>query len=325
MAERLFTQRLVEMFARRSHLTTEQAERFCKEFFALIEEGLQRDRYVKIPGFGVFKLIAIEPRESINVNTGERFTIEGHNKVSFTPETALRDLINKPFAHFQTVVLNDETVLPKETDTDTAVDTEEAEEYKVEEEIKKEKAEEVKEEEQEEEVVKEEKAEDVKEVEEAAPVKAATPPSGKSQSTLKYFITMVIIIILLCGGALLYLYWDDISQHLTQPPTPAAVQVSPPADAPSPELVADTLTDDTLAADTIGVSPFPIDSTSYIITGTRTTHRVRYGETLTRISLRYYGEKGLYPYIVKHNPRHIKDPNRLTYDIVLQIPELKKK
>ena len=89
-----------------------------KEFFQLIEEALEKDKYVKVQkGLGAFKLIDVESRESVNVNTGERFEIQGHTKVSFTPEPALKDLINKPFSHFETVVLNDNTVLE-----DTPVD-----------------------------------------------------------------------------------------------------------------------------------------------------------------------------------------------------------
>lgn len=72
---------------------------------------------MKVKGLGAFKLIDVESRESVNVNTGERFEIQGHTKVSFTPEPALKDLINKPFSHFETVVLNDNTVLE-----DTPVD-----------------------------------------------------------------------------------------------------------------------------------------------------------------------------------------------------------
>ena len=66
---------------------------------------------MKIKGLGTFKLVDVDSRESVNVNTGERFQIKGHTKVSFTPDTNLRDTINKPFAHFETVVLNEGTVL----------------------------------------------------------------------------------------------------------------------------------------------------------------------------------------------------------------------
>ena len=72
-----------------------------------IHEGLKNDRVVKVKGFGTFKLTAVRERESINVNTGERVVISSHDKVSFTPDAVLRDLVNKPFAQFDTVVLAD--------------------------------------------------------------------------------------------------------------------------------------------------------------------------------------------------------------------------
>ena len=88
---------------------------------------MEKDKYVKIRGLGTFKLIDVGSRESVNVNTGERFEIQGHTKVSFTPEPALKDIINRPFSHFETVVLNDATVLEdtlQENDSEDDEDTE---------------------------------------------------------------------------------------------------------------------------------------------------------------------------------------------------------
>ncbi len=112
MNERINTQDLVDLLAVRHSVSKKEAEAFIKEFFLLIEQGLDKDRSVKIKGLGTFKLIGIESRESINVNTGERFLIEGHTKVSFTPDNGLREVINRPFSHFETVVLHENTVLP---------------------------------------------------------------------------------------------------------------------------------------------------------------------------------------------------------------------
>ena len=111
MNEKLNIQNLIELLAEKHGMDKADAESFVKEFFQLIEESLENDKYVKIRGLGTFKLIDVESRESVNINTGERFEIQGHTKVSFAPEPALKDLINKPFSHFETVVLNDETVL----------------------------------------------------------------------------------------------------------------------------------------------------------------------------------------------------------------------
>lgn len=109
MEKRILLQELSELLAAREKLTKKKAETFAKAFFEIIESGLDKDKFVKIKGFGTFKLVSVSERESVNVSTGERFQISGHTKISFTPDTELRDLINKPFAHFQTVILNEGT------------------------------------------------------------------------------------------------------------------------------------------------------------------------------------------------------------------------
>ena len=109
--ERLTIQDLIDLLAAKHSMTKKDAEAFVKEFFLLIEQALENEKTVKIKGLGTFKLVDVDSRESVNVNTGERFQIKGHTKVSFTPDTNLRDTINKPFAHFETVVLNEGTVL----------------------------------------------------------------------------------------------------------------------------------------------------------------------------------------------------------------------
>ena len=88
-------------------LTQSKAGNFVKIMFDIIQERLPIDQQVKIKGLGTFKIVAVGDRESINVNTGERILIEGHSKIAFTPDTAMKELINKPFSQFETVILND--------------------------------------------------------------------------------------------------------------------------------------------------------------------------------------------------------------------------
>lgn len=88
-------------------LSKHDAENFVTVLFELINEGLYHDKIVKVKGLGTFKIIDVRERESVNVNTGERVIIEGHGKITFTPDPVMRDLVNKPFAQFETVVLND--------------------------------------------------------------------------------------------------------------------------------------------------------------------------------------------------------------------------
>lgn len=118
MNEKVYIQDLVNLVAERQGITKKEAENFLKTMFDLIEEVLNEDQFVKIKGLGTFKLTKVGSRESIDVNTGERFVIEGHTKLSFIPENSVRDLINKPFSHFETVILNDNTVFEDDEESE---------------------------------------------------------------------------------------------------------------------------------------------------------------------------------------------------------------
>lgn len=91
------------------HLMGEKAaEGFIKSFFSVLMDGLHQDKAVKVRGLGTFKVTRVAPRESVDVNTGERIVIEGRDKITFTPDATLRDWVNRPFAQFETVTVNDD-------------------------------------------------------------------------------------------------------------------------------------------------------------------------------------------------------------------------
>jgi DNA-binding protein HU len=100
-------QLIADTVAKKHKITVKDAEKFVSAMFDVMNEGLKTDKLVKVKGLGTFKVQAVKPRESVNVNTGERVLIEGHDKVSFTPDATMKELVNKPFAQFETVVLND--------------------------------------------------------------------------------------------------------------------------------------------------------------------------------------------------------------------------
>ena len=100
-------QLIADTVAKKHKITVKEAEKFVSAMFDVMNEGLKPDKLVKVKGLGTFKVQAVKPRESVNVNTGERVLIEGHDKVSFTPDATMKELVNKPFAQFETVVLND--------------------------------------------------------------------------------------------------------------------------------------------------------------------------------------------------------------------------
>ena len=105
--EKLTIQEIAAVLTEKNGFSKRDANNFVSALFALIQEGLEIDQQVKVKGLGTFKLIDVEARESISVRTGERVTISGHAKVSFTPDAMMKELVNKPFSQFETVVLND--------------------------------------------------------------------------------------------------------------------------------------------------------------------------------------------------------------------------
>lgn len=491
MNERLTIQDLIDLLAAKQGISKKDAEVFVKEFFLLIEQALEKDKNVKIKGLGTFKLIDVDSRESVNINTGERFQIKGHTKVSFSPDTSLRDTINKPFAHFETVVLNAGTVLedtPVEMEgeeEDAVLDDVAAEDMATEEVVADDVAtEDITTEDittecsvnenvlsqdatvetavsiadspeegaakQEGPVESEVSAESEGVAESDAPaaavsIESVTPvesegvaeldapaqrehaarmeeahvtdsqdvvldaveeekgasafnaelkednnPAPKEKSVLSYLIAAIVVVLLLCGGILVSLYYPDFllsqstedenntllaAEQEVQPEIMYAdsvgqkdsvqaavkevlpdtvvnkktrsaevavpvskkkqreevfaekVNKSTPKTAPStmskaaPSTTAKTTSPTTPKA----TSPTTYsDDVNYKIVGTKTNHTVKAGETLTRISLRYYGTKAMWPYIVKHNKGVIKNPDNVPYGTKIKIPELAK-
>ena len=100
-------QQIISALAKQYNLSAAEASAFVDAFFEIVSSELKNGNQVKIKGLGTFKVQAVKPRESVNVNTGERVLIEGHDKISFTPDTVMKELVNKPFSQFETVVIND--------------------------------------------------------------------------------------------------------------------------------------------------------------------------------------------------------------------------
>jgi len=106
--DKISAQDVIDSLAVKTDLTKLQAEEFFKTFITTIEEALLANDFVKIKSLGTFKLNWVAPRKSVNVQTGENIEIDGHYKIVFTPEKSLKELVNKPFAHLESVVLDDE-------------------------------------------------------------------------------------------------------------------------------------------------------------------------------------------------------------------------
>jgi len=115
--ERVLIQELASALASKYGLKEKEARQFIYAVFEMIREGIEIDRQVKVKGLGTFKIVSVDSRESINVNTGERVVIESHEKVSFTADSIMKELVNKPFSLFETVMIDDDIDL---TELETA-------------------------------------------------------------------------------------------------------------------------------------------------------------------------------------------------------------
>ncbi len=159
------------------------ADDFLQNMVEVINDGLLQDRIVKIKGFGTFKLQEVKERSSVNVNTGERVVIAAHDKITFTPDAVMRDMVNKPFAHFETVIVDgNETPAPKKEEPKPVEEPKKVEEEPKKEEPKKE----------------EPKKEEPKKEEPKKVEPEPEPATEESSSKLKYVVAGVICAVVLC-------------------------------------------------------------------------------------------------------------------------------
>lgn len=107
MNDRLSLQDLIDLLAKKQDVTKKDAEAFLRELIALISETIEQNEPVKIKDFGTFKLTKINARKSVDVNTGEAIEIAAHYKLSFVPDKVLREAVNRPFSHFESVILEE--------------------------------------------------------------------------------------------------------------------------------------------------------------------------------------------------------------------------
>ena len=114
---------LAKIVADRYDMHQQDAEKFMDDMFSLIRSALINDEQVKIKGLGTFKVQTVKERASVNVNTGEKVMINSHDRISFTPDATMRDSVNKPFAHFVTVPLNEGVVFDDIDDMSKVADS----------------------------------------------------------------------------------------------------------------------------------------------------------------------------------------------------------
>ncbi len=329
------------------------AEHFVKSFFEIISETLQSgESLVKIKGFGTFKIVDVKDRESVDVNTGERIVIEGRSKISFIPDNVMKELVNKPFSQFETVVVNDGVNFEEEVKEEGVQGirgVQEVQEVQGVQEVKEEVKEDVKEEEVKEEEVKEEVVEEVREEvakeeveEKVGGVDVVEAPSRTPWWILSLILTALIMFFLgyYAGnrGALSSFFMKMATlapQKVVVTDTIAKIDTVAKKDTvvkkdtvAKKDIVAKK---DTVVKATVVKEPAKplspalaqahniVNTGAYIIEGTSETVVVKKGQTLSRISRTYLGE-GMEAYVqVLNGVTEVKE------GMSLKIPKLKVK
>jgi len=400
MNEKITLQDLINLFGEKQGMSKKDAELFVRSLFDLIEEALATEKYVKVKGFGTFKLTEVDSRESVNVNTGERIEIQGHTKVSFTPDTTMKDLINKPFAHFETVILNDgvefedtpvevpetldtpeviapvvetpevvEVPAPEEIPEVIVVQKETPEEKDVLEIIVPEEPEAIEESEvtEEPEAIEETQPEIIEEtlvpeevtVQEEAPQEEPQPTitevpeeekpvfieektsekkvvetiveetKEKTTNRILWGIIVVLVLIILFGAYWMFFRPTDTPEMIPTPPvqeeqvaTPAPVVEEKPQEETLKTVQFIELSEEELRKERV---PSFADTLDYQIVGTQEEYTLQKGETIIRASVRFFGTKKYWPYIVKHNTDVLPDPDNIPAGIRIKIPKLVEK
>ena len=314
MDNKINLSQLADLLAQAGGMSKAASEQFVKNFFDIISQTVLTEGLVKVKGLGTFKLVQMEDRESVNVNSGERFTIEGHQKISFIPDADLKERINKPFAAFETVEITEEQAAKLDkmdegqpnTDNDKTIKTDIMAKSK----------------EQEPKAPKETKKE----------VKNDSKEEKKRGGVLIRIIIAILVIALI-----VVLLWPLIGNKLlknadNQPakekaPAPATVQPAPekkPEAQPAKKEPAKfTLTKEDQAK---ALPLFTVaDTVNYKIVGTKATVTMVKGDMLTTIAEKYYGTKKLWPYIAKYNGLNTRSAKKLPVGYKVKVPELANK
>lgn len=314
MNNKINLQQLAKILAQKTNIAQKDAETFLKEFFDSIVQDVSADKLVKIKGLGTFKLIEVLDRESVNVNTGERIVIPGHSKLSFTPEPTLKDLINKPFADFQTTVINEGTSIEEME----RIPQEEVAEEEIEEAEQEVPAQPVK-------PQVEEKAEVVgtpvqKLVEESVEApkpeakvdenSAPKPDSDdeKPKGSIGKVLAWILGILLLCLLAF-FAY-----KYLSGQPSAKVEDESEMIEEVTADSIAETSVEEVQYAQ--------VPDGEYKIVGTRKTYVMKPGDYLARIARQEYGDKEFAKYIIVHND--FPNPDNVPVDTEIKLPELEK-
>ena len=301
MEQKITQQEIAARLAGRTGGTKADAEAFVRLFFDTIRDGLMQDKLVKVKGLGTFKLIEVSDRESVNVNTGERIRIEGHTKVSFTPDNALRDRVNRPFAGFETTIINDAT--PQQDMESMDIPETVSRPLQPKDDVKKDES-------QAKEVIINEKTESLQS---SSPVMEQPKATVQQTGGGKLWRWVIALLLLAVIAVAAYYFLSSSTKDNTpeeQPVEQEQVEVpQPKVTEPTPEELAKN---------------YPqVEGGDYWIVGEVCVHEMQVGEGLLKIARKELGNSDLMEYIVVFND--IKNPDIIPPGAQIHIPRMVRK
>ena len=304
-------QELVDIIATQTNFTKKNSEEFLKEFVHVLQEYLEKDGFVKVKGLGAFKLVKNEERKSVNVTTGEAIIIPAHNKVSFIPDNAIKEAVNKPYAHLETITVDDDT---KNSTIDAQPDNTVREEKSIQDEAKN------------------------NSIPNNTVIQHEKPSNNSKKTTKNKKKNPVAIVILLllfhvAMAVSFYFYKTEIVSFFQR-----AVTIEE-NNLPQATIIDNQLSPVSIVADTVVVveTDSKPDTTNIQqpdeIIATYTPElaqnapikeyvTVNEGSRLTWIAYKAYGHKAFWVYIYDANRNQLKTPNDVKIGMELAIPEL---
>lgn len=346
MNNRLSISDLAGLLAEKTGRKKKETEEFLKEFVSLVSQGVFEDRIVKIKEIGTFKIIEVEDRESVHVNTGERFVIPGHFKLTFTPDKELKELVNAPFSFFESVEVENESALieseeRKEEEISPEPESEVAEELEEVELTVPEESEEAEpiieevsepeipeepeaiEEPEETEIVASEEVEIIEETEETEepepievemPQKTEVVESEKPRKKGVNWTLCIVLLFLVLAGVFVYHFFLSSS---VQEPLPVA-SVAPQSELVPTETVEESEpTEEVIdAEENAEVTPMEEKQEEEVIARVI----IEPGLTLTMIALEHYGHKFFWVYLYDYNKDHVTNPNNIPIGTEIKVP-----